>query len=375
LSHPDKIIRGELKKTGVISFERFMQLALYCPDYGFYEKEGDTIGRRGNFFTSVSVGALFGELLAFEFSEWLTAQHAPDSPFKIAEAGAHDARLAGDLLAWMREHRPDMFADLEYSIVEPSRARRDRQEMRLAEFMGKVRWVSRPEELTRASGRPGFRGIFFSNELLDAMPVRRLGWDAAGKTWFEWGVALSEERFVWTRMSGASKGVTDATEPFPKVPKELLEVLPDEFTTEICPAAEKWWRDAAAILQRGRMLTIDYGLAAEEFFSPERAGGTLRAYHQHRVLGDVLANPGEQDITAHVNFTAIQASGEAAGLRTEAFVSQEKFLTHILERAGNDEKAFGEWTPERTRQFQTLTHPEHLGRSFRVLIQSRGMAD
>ena len=104
---------------------------------------------------------------------------------------------------------------------------------------------------------------------------------------------------------------------------------------------------------------------------PERSEGTLRAYHRHRASNDVLACPGDQDITAHVNFTAIRAAGESAGLRTDAFQTQAQFLTSIAARTWADEAPFGKWTSERTRQFQTLVHPAHLGRAFRVLVQER----
>ena len=146
--------------------------------------------------------------------------------------------------------------------------------------------------------------------------------------------------------------------------------MPDGYTIETSPAAENWWREAAGILQRGKLLTIDYGLTADEMFSPARTNGTLRAYFRHHVSDDVLANVGEQDLTAHVNFSAIQKVGEEAGLKTEIFSTQTKFLTQILEKTLRD-KTFGEWNSARTRQFQTLTHPEHLGRAFRVLVQSR----
>src|SRR5207245_4088656 len=111
---------------------------------------------------------------------------------------------------------------------------------------------------------------------------------------------------------------------------------------------------------------------AEDFFVPERKEGTSRAYYQHRLSSDALAHPGEQDLTAHVNFSALQAAGEAAGLKTEALLTQGQFLTEIAARIWERGAGFGEWSPERTRQFQTLTHPEHLGRPFRVLVQSRG---
>jgi SAM-dependent MidA family methyltransferase len=146
----------------------------------------------------------------------------------------------------------------------------------------------------------------------------------------------------------------------------LEAVLPDGYTIEMSPAAENWWREAAGVLTRGKLLAIDYGFTTDEMFSPSRLRGTLRAYHRHRVTDDILANPGEQDLTAHVNFSACQKAGEAAGLTTESFTTQAKFLTQILAQAGG---TFGEWNSSRTRQFQTLTHPEHFGRAFRVLVQ------
>ena len=115
---------------------------------------------------------------------------------------------------------------------------------------------------------------------------------------------------------------------------------------------------------------MDYGLAADELFSPARTNGTLRAYFRHHLNDDILANVGRQDLTAHVNFPAIQKVGEENGLITEQFCAQSKFLTEILARAAKS-NSFGEWDGSDTRQFQTLTHPEHLGRAFRVLVQSR----
>ncbi len=197
------------------------------------------------------------------------------------------------------------------------------------------------------------------------MPVHRFGWDAKNKKWFEWGVAVDGKKFIWAEIPNS-----DSPSSVFHLPPSLLEVLPDGYTVETCPAAENWWRDAANILERGRLLTIDYGLTNDELFSPGRMRGTLRAYFRHHATDDLLANVGEQDLTAHVNFSAIQTAGESAGLKTETFLTQAQFLTRILEKAAKD-KNFGEWDTRRTRQFQTLTHPEHLGRAFRVLIQSK----
>src|SRR5262249_40025039 len=151
----------------------------------------------------------------------------------------------------------------------------------------------------------------------------------------------------------------------------LEAALPDGFTTELSPAALDWWRAAAMALQRGWLLTLDYGLTAEQFLSPERAQGTLRAYSRHRLGAHLFAHPRAQDLTAHVNLTALQEAGEAAGLKTEGVVAQGAFLTRIAEAGWSDHDGLREWTPARRRQFQTLTHPEHFGRQFKLLIQTR----
>ncbi|HTV40813.1 MAG TPA: SAM-dependent methyltransferase [Candidatus Sulfotelmatobacter sp.] len=358
-----KIVRDEIvARGGALPFARFMELALYCPNLGYYEAKRDTVGRRGDFYTSVSVGNLFGELLAFQFAEWLEEIKSPGVQLKIVEAGAHDGQLARDILTWLESNRPALFGELEYAILEPSNRRREWQREHLERFGDKVRWLSGFDASTPSAR---VTGVIFSNELLDAFPVRRFGWNANKRKWFEWAVAATGDHFAWTRIE-----LADNDAPFAGVPASLLDVLPDNFTTETSPAAAAWWRLAAASLDRGRLMTADYGLDWEEFFVPSRTDGTLRAFYRHHIADDPLANAGEQDLTAHVNFTDVQRAGEGAGLKTEFYSTQSKFLTKILEKTLRD-KGFGGWTPGRTRQFQTLTHPEHLGRSFRVLAQSR----
>jgi SAM-dependent MidA family methyltransferase len=396
-------IAREIGDRGAVTFARYMELALYCPNSGYYEREEDIVGSRGDYYTSVSVGSLLGELLALQFTDWLQdclvpeakgqppgAGREPDNngqPLRIVEAGAHSGDLAKDILGWLRQHRSSLLKNLEYWIVEPSDRRRLQQQHNLREFGSNVRWakkmaelLSRPISESYSASSGSVRGIIFSNELLDAMPVHRLGWDAKARTWFEWGVTLQSGQFVWTRIFSGRSGHTgrlsrdSISVSFPQLPTEdrLLDRLPDGFTIEICPAAEEWWRTAATALERGKLVAIDYGLLAEEFLVPERKDGTMRGYHRHQPSGNVLAHPGEEDITAHVNFTAIRNAGEATGLITEVLWTQARFLTCIAERIWKAEASFGEWTPERTRQFQTLTHPEYFGRSFHVLVQSRG---
>jgi SAM-dependent MidA family methyltransferase len=366
-----EIITNEIQKSGIMPFSRFMELALYCPVYGYYDKETDKIGRRGDFFTNVSVGNVFGELLAFQFAEWLQT-FPPDRDLYIIEAGAHDGSLARDILTWLTAHRADLFPSLRYLIIEPSPRRREWQQHTLSQFKSVVHWAANLFESKQhvASGqrgpqRDGLHGIIFSNELLDAMPVRRWGWDAKNRNWFEWGVCLDSGTFVWRKTNPSDVSAA------PQVPEALRNVLPDEYIAETCPAAAAWWAEAARLLECGHLLTIDYGLITDELWKPERRGGTLRTYSRHHSGGDPLSNVGGQDITAHVNFTTLEAIGESQGLKTEALMSQEKFLTGIAARAESGGSNFGEWTPERMRQFKTLIHPEHLGRAFRVLTQSR----
>ncbi len=430
------IIRSEISAQGPITFARFMELALYYPGLGYYETEQKRVGFQGDFYTSVSTGELFGQLLAFRFAQWLDALPTAPDHLWIIEAGAHDGQLARDILGWLRTQRPELFSRLRYGIIDPSAQRQAWQQEKLAEFGEQVRWFDRLAEvghltvaaplpspnqglshdplnrinrldcpatadhspspegegrgeggripvpirtnialpahgeasnpLTPANTAGRISGIIFSNELLDAMPVHRLGWDAGGRVWFECGVAWDGVTFVWTRLADGQPnglGVKD-------LPVELLSVLPDGYTIEVSPAAEAWWRAAAGCLQHGKLLAIDYGVTQEELISPARTNGTLRGYHQHQFSDNVLAHPGEQDLTAHVNFSAIQAAGASAGLQTDGYLTQPQFLTGILGEAIQD-PSFREWNTRRTRQFQTLTHPQHLGQSFKVLIQAR----
>jgi len=356
-----EIIRHEIHISGVLPFARFMELALYCPDSGYYETKKD-IGRRGDFYTSVSVGELFGQLLACQFAEWLKPLRSAKCGVRIVEAGAHDGKLAADILNWLQLKRPKLFGQIGYGIVEPSARRQEWQRETLKDFAPRVRWFSDFQAMVgRDSVEPKFHGVIFSNELLDAFPVRRFGWDAKNKNWFEWGVAIAGDKFIWAKIPTPHSAFCTP---------QLEAVLPDGYTIETSPAAENWWREAAGVLARGKLLAIDYGFTADEMFSPARTRGTLRAYFRHHATDDLLANPGDHDLTAHVNFSAIQKAGEKAGLKTEDFCTQPQFLTRILQKTVT-EKSFANLDAKQVRQFQTLTHPEHLGRAFRVLVQSR----
>ena len=245
-----KTIAQEIAVAGAVSFARFMELALYCPVFGYYEAEEDRIGAGGDFYTSASVGGLFGQLLGWQFAEWLAAAGAdgarrgaagaasPDlgqpgqgtGRLRLIEAGAHGGQLAGDVLDWLMAFRPELFERLEYWVIEPSERRRQWQRERLARFADKIRWMRDLPELIAAarSGFPGgSRSVLFCNELLDAFPVHRLGWDASGGRWFEWGVRMEGERFAWTRLDGRFEGGrSESAVPGVQDRRDILNLIP-----------------------------------------------------------------------------------------------------------------------------------------------------
>lgn len=348
-----------------MSFARFMELALYCPGLGYYEQAQPQIGRPGHFYTNVSVGCLFGQLLAFQFAQWL--DRLPADHVQLVEAGAHDGQLAADMLAWLRRHRPSLLDRLEYWVIEPSMVRQASQRARLAEFAGQIRWRAAWDQLPHP-----VQGVVFSNELLDALPVRRLGWDAQAQGWFEWLVDFDGRQFIWRRGPLPEPQATALLQSAGLVlPPQLAAVLPDGFTLDLCPAAAQWWQQAAQALGAGWLVTIDYGLTADELLRPERPQGTLRAYYRHHLAPDPLAHVGQQDLTAHVNFTQLQAVGGTAGLQTLGLWPQWQFLTRIAQELWAQAGQGVRWPGAFRRQFQTLTHPDHLGRAFWVLVQAR----
>lgn len=360
------IIREEIRQGGPLSFRRYMELCLYHPAHGYYEKPRlNQTGKKGDFYTSVSVGGVFGELLA-HFIHSLTREFS--RPLDIVEAGAHAGHLARDILQTLQTIAPDLLTHTRYRIIDPSLNRRAAQAETLEPFARTVTWVNRIEDLPDNS----LRGVILSNELLDAFPVHRVGWSAGDRAWFEWLVNWPEgdDAPTWYRTEPAA--LPAELKPHLPVPSpELARLLPDGFTTEICPSARDWWRTAARKLNAGGLFTFDYGLEALDFLSPERAQGTLRAYRNHRLADNPLTDPGEQDLTAHINFTALRETGEQAGFTTIHDEAQARFLTRVLAQASATRRNGLGWNPAQIRQFQTLTHPDHLGRSFRVLAQRR----
>lgn len=331
-------IHAEIAEKGSIPFSRFMKLALYEPGLGYYETQRE-VGRSGDFYTSVSVGSLYGELLAFQFGDWLSEI---EGPVQLVEAGAHDGRLSRDVLTYLRDWRPEIFDRCELILWETSAKHRQWQEVVLADFSNKVRWSAELES---------FSGVFFCNELLDACPVERLIW--VDNEWWLSVVDSDGQSFSWGKRRAVDVG--------------LIEEQSPEEGAVFTVGDYEMWNTVCKSLQHGRALVVDYGMLEHEFFDPPRENGTLRGYCQHRRVDDVLANPGEVDITASVNFTKVERMAVERGLEIAPLTRQSRYLVRLFERILQRPEMFPEWTPERTRQFQTLVHPEHLGHSFKVL--------
>lgn len=361
-------MRQELAQAGgPLPFAWFMERALYDPEAGYYEQSPQIVGRKGDFYTSVSVGPLLGELLGFQFADWLAELPGPE--VLLIEAGAHQGQLAADLLEFLSRHAPSQAARVRLCLVEPSHRRRAWQEETLARWRPKIDWVDSLTELrARLPGRPG---ILYANELLDAFPVHRVVWNHALQHWQELGVGLEGDDFAWQPLSPPCPEAKGGIEQLQRLPGELLAVLPDGFCTELAPAAASWWREAAQSLSAGWLVTLDYGLEAEEFLLPQRAEGTLRTYSRHRPGAAPLLDPGTQDLTAHIHWTELKDQAEAEGWTTEHLTPQRRWLTELMSRTLKSPNRFPDWEAARVRQFQTLTHPEHLGQAFRVLVQRR----
>ena len=324
-----------------------MATALYDPQEGYYARPAGQVGKTGDFFTSVSVGPLFGRLLARHIAAWHQQAGSPER-WRIIETGANDSSLAGDIITALERLSAD--AGLEYVIIEPLPRLAQDQRKRLP-------GVAIYDSAAALAGDP-LPSFVLGNEVIDALPFHVIESDGAG--WLELGVAVDEGgHFVW--------------QPSGPVPAELAENLPlrpPGYRTEIRSSVRDFLHPLAAAMAGagGRMLWIDYGFPRDDYFHESRTTGTLRTFSRHRAGEDPLDSPGEIDITAHVDFTGLAADIDAVGGQVVRFEPQGRFITNIarpwlLEMEGRtDDDA-----KKDLRAFQTLTHPGHLGSRFHVM--------
>ena len=354
-----------------LTFAEYMDLVLYHPQYGYYASGTGQIGSGGDFFTSPSLGADFGELLAEQLVEMWEVLGKPE-PFTLLEMGAGSGVLASDILQYLENKYYDFFQSLEYLIIEKSKSGIVKQQELLNFWIRKGLKLSWKSWLDIPDNK--IVGCLFSNELIDAFPVHRIIIEG-GKI---------QEIFISFSDNKLLEIIGDISTPrlanyFNLVGINLISSsYPTGYRTEVNLAALDWVKTVAKKLKRGYLLTIDYGYPARKYYHTQRNRGTLQCYYQHRCHNNPYLNIGSQDITTHVDFTALERQGEMVGLKTLGFTKQGMFLMALglgnrLSELANGQFSFQQVLQRRDALHQ-LINPTGLG-GFGVLIQSKGLEE
>lgn len=337
-----------------------MRQALYDQSHGYYSGRPRRIGRAGDFYTAVSVGPLYGKLIARQVVQMWEIAGRPKR-WVVAEQAAHDGQLMADILDEVQGSCAELAALLEVVLIEPQAGYREVQRETLGNvWSGKVRWVDGIGELGEVVG------LLVCNELLDAFTVSRVVKER--EQWMERGVALQVDGVT---ISWQDKPIRN--EELRGEVKRLPNDLPDGFETEVQLALKDWVDQLGGSGFQGAVWLADYGLDEEEYWSLERPEGTLRRYWEHRMDDRVLEDLGQADLTCHVNFTTVHHAATAAGFRVTAYEDQGRFLTRLATpwlSSLEGKVPVGE-VGALLRQFQSLTHPGIMGRSFRVMLLER----
>jgi len=340
-----RLIAGEIAAAGGwIPFDRYMALALYSPGLGYYARASRKFGAMpasgSDFVTAPELSPLFARALAAQVVQALAAGGADE----VIEFGAGSGALAAALIPAIDALGCPL---RRYTIVELSASLRARQAARLAEQGPRVQWAERwPERM---------RGVVVGNEVLDAMPVQLLVRAAEGPAWLERGVVLAPDGSL-----AFEDRASPLTLPLDQPPGGGF--WPPGTVTEIHPQAEAFVRSLAGHLEHGAAFFIDYGFPEAEYYHPQRSRGTLMCHRAHRADDQPLADPGEKDITAHVNFTGIAVAAEQAGLEVLGYTSQGRFLINcgigpMLAAAEVRERVMA----------QRLVHEHEMGELFKVI--------
>ncbi len=361
-----------------ISFAEFMELALYHPRGGYYTTKEAILGFEGDFVTAAHLGHDFGELLATQFAEMWQHLGRPD-PFELVEMGAGQGLIAATVLGALQNHSPDCFAALNYQIVEKSDRLRAAQQKRLTPWGGRVAWVT-----LEALADDSITGCFFSNELVDALPVHQVVMTASGLQ--EVYVTLADSPSAPLQEVPLLEVVDAPSTPrladyFDFVGIDLADPqYAPGYRTEVHLAALDWMKTVAAKLHRGYLLTVDYGYPASRYYSRARAQGTLQCYYHHAHHDNPYSHLGHQDITAHVNFTALERQGDRCGLETLGATQQAMFLMSLglgdrlaaLGQIQASDTATVNLAIQRRDRLHQLISPMGLG-NFVVLVQGKGL--
>ncbi len=351
-------IATRLETTGPVPFAQFMEWCLYHPEHGYYTAGRVRVGAdEGDFTTSPHVSTVFARCLA-RFVTTLDRTLGHPEPFTLIEGGPGEGRLAGDLLDTLAQREPELYGRLVYHLDEVSPALRARQHRALETHRERVN-----------DGRPQYlvTGLYLSNELVDAIPVHRL---------------LRRDRElleVWVEWNGEQlrEVLRPPADPAVAAAAEALDPS-DGCLVEVRPGAARWLEQAAACLERGALVTVDYGDTAHRLFGPHRPDGTCVGYRGHRQTQDLLAAPGEQDLTAQVDFTDLARRGEELDLVNAPLQKQREFLfanglLEELEEVEASDRTELEKLELRQAVAPLLMPGAGMGDAFKVLVQGKGI--
>ena len=328
-----------------LRFDKFMELALYHPQFGYYAGEPTRVGRAGDYTTSVTCGMMFGRLLAHHIADWHAKEHIA-GPWRILEPGPNNGQLARDIIHTLRQAHPSISAQLHYVTLDPLPIPLAWQRHHLADLAPTLECRASPGDLAPL---PTF---VIANEVLDALPCRRI--QRTEEDWQEIYITCHGDEFIETLLPIAQENI----------PALLLQPeYPVAYRTEFRDNWHSLLRPLLSTISHGRLLWIDYGFAAPEYYHPARTDGTLRTFHQHRAGEDPLSLPGENDITAHVDFTTFAQTAITQGCEVLRFEPQEFFLTRIATALPQEPPM----SPAEIRQLRTLTHPAQMGARFHAL--------
>jgi len=353
-------LAARIAEAGPITFAEYMEACLYDSEHGYYSCS--TGERFQDYYTSADVHPIFGRLLARQLEEMWRAMDAP-AKFQIVELGAGGGKLAVTILDFAREKLPEFYAALRYVTVERGKSRRKSQQRALG-----AQTASRQIELRSELPERIERGCVISNEFFDALPVHRVVFE--GGKLRENFVGLHDGELCEVRGEPSSPQVAEYF-------SRQGIALGEGQLSEINLAAREWLARIGKSVQRGFVMTIDYGHDARELYNERHMRGTLLAYQEHRASENFYDAAGEQDLTAHVNFSDLESCGDSAGFRTLGRVSQAQFLLALgraNEFADLYDGAMSEVDRVRARlKLKTLIHPEAMGETFSVLLQSKGV--
>ncbi|KJR43307.1 protein of unknown function DUF185 [Candidatus Magnetoovum chiemensis] len=348
-----EILIEKIKKDGPIKFRDFMDMALYYPQEGYYTSPNIEIGKRGDFVTGSHYHPVFGALIGQQIEQMWKILDMPKE-FHLIEYGGGMGYLALDILNYLKKTK---FIDsLTYVIIERNPNLQEKQEKLLANFKDKLIWHSTIEEMSPVIG------CVFSNELIDAFPVHLI--ELEQNALKEVYVYFSDNKFHEV-LYNPTAGLEDYV-------REYIYEIYNGYRTEINLEAKKWLKEVSDILKWGFIFIIDYGYPAWEYYSPERSKGTLMAYYKHKVSENPYINIGRQDLTSHVNFTALKRWGQAYGFETLGYCTQGAFLVSMGIDEMLNKMVDKEDYPYMAASIKMLIYPHGLGESHRVMVLYRG---